>query len=77
MAKYTKELKSKNDVIKYYFQMYHFYKNNIGERSEFTGLIITQSLADSCFNRMLELMEEEWIWNKKEKSLLTKKEIQQ
>lgn len=60
MAKYTKELKSRNDVIKYYFQMYHFYKNNIGEKSDFGG-VITQSLADSCFTRMLELMEKEWL----------------
>tara|TARA_Y100001963_G_scaffold160235_1_gene269328 strand:- start:9532 stop:9714 length:183 start_codon:yes stop_codon:yes gene_type:complete len=60
MAKYTKELKSRNDVIKYYFQMYNFYKNNIGEKSEFGGEI-TQSLADSCFKRMIELMEKEWL----------------
>ena len=32
MAKYTKELKSRLDIIKFYYQQHKFYTKNIGEK---------------------------------------------
>ena len=55
----NRALRTKGDVIKFYFERYRFFKDNISHRTDYNTLI-TQQLVDITLKRLLELMENEW-----------------
>jgi hypothetical protein len=55
----NRAIRTKGDIIKFYFERYRFYRNNIGLITDY-GTLITQKLVDITLKRLIELMENEW-----------------
>jgi len=55
----NRAIRTKGDIIKFYFERYRFYKNNIGLITDY-GTLITQDLVDITLHRLMQLMENEW-----------------
>ena len=52
-------LKSQLDIIKCYFDLYLYFRDNVGNKTEH-GVLITNNIVDLTLKRMLKLMEKEW-----------------
>ena len=55
----NRAIRTKGDIIKFYFERYRFFNNNIGHKTDY-GTLITQKLVDITLKRLLKLMEKGW-----------------
>jgi hypothetical protein len=55
----NRAIRTKGDIIKFYFERYRFFRDNIGLYTDY-GTLITQKLVDITLIRLMQLMEQEW-----------------
>ena len=58
-SKKSRSLRTNLDVIKFYFERYRYFKNNIGQITEY-DVLITHQVVRITLERLLQLMEKEW-----------------
>jgi hypothetical protein len=52
-------LRTDLDIIKFYFERYRYFKENIGRKTKH-GVLITHRLVEITLERLLQLMDKEW-----------------